>query len=76
MLRMVRVDTGLTRMLRGFMGGKTNFFFKSGKALAQPAREVLESPSLDIFKDCGDVALRDVVQWARWGWADSLTRLS
>ena len=29
MLWMIIADTGLTRMLRGFMGEKTNFFFKT-----------------------------------------------
>ena len=27
----------------------------------------MESPSLEVFRRCGDVALRDVVQWAWWG---------
>ena len=36
--------------------------------------EVMVSPSLEIFKKCGDVALRDMVQWA-WGWwVDKLPR--
>jgi len=29
--------------------------------VAQAAREMEESPSLEVFKKCGDVALRDVV---------------
>ena len=31
-------------------------------------REEGESPSLEVFKNCGDVALRDVVKWVWWGW--------
>lgn len=33
----------------------------SGNVLAQAALGVVESLSLEVFKDCGDVALRDVV---------------
>ena len=30
-------------------------------------REVVVSLSLEVFKSHGDVALRDMVQWAWWG---------
>jgi len=33
----------------------------SSNVLAQAALGVVESLSLEVFKDCGDVALRDVV---------------
>jgi len=39
---------------------------KSGKAVAQAAQGGGGSPSLEVFKICGDVALRDKGQWA-WG---------
>jgi len=29
--------------------------------VAQLSREVVQSPSLEVFRNCGDVALRDVV---------------
>ena len=29
--------------------------------MAQLSREVVQSPSLEVFRNCGDVALRDVV---------------
>ena len=34
---------------------------KSGEALAQLPREVVESPSREVFKKHGDVALSDMV---------------
>ena len=34
---------------------------KSNNSLAQAAQEVVESPSLEVFKNYGDVALRDMV---------------
>ena len=40
-------------------------------AVAQLPREVVESPSLEEFQSCGDVALRIVVSghgWVGWGW--------
>jgi len=39
------------------LDSKKNFFSKTGNAVAQLPREVVESPSLGVFKNCGDVAL-------------------
>ena len=40
---------------------------KKGKILEQTARAVVEAPSLEVFEKCGDVALRDFVQWGNIG---------
>jgi len=37
------------------------------EAVAQLPREVRDSPSLEVFRSCGDVALRDVVGWVGVG---------
>ena len=35
-------------------------------------REMVESPSMEVFKKRVDVALRDMGWWAQWGWADGI----
>ena len=45
---------------------------KGGDAVAQLLREVAEPPSLEVLKNCRDVALRDTVSGhgeVLWGWA-------
>ena len=49
---------------------------KSIEALAQLPRDGGESPCLEVIKNCGDVALRDVVRGQYWWQADSWTRWS
>ena len=39
---------------------------KSGEAVAWAATEVVESPSLEELKNCGDVALRNAVSGQYW----------
>ena len=39
---------------------------KSGDALAQLPREVVKSPSLQVLKTHGEVALRDMRTWWEW----------
>ena len=44
---------------------------KGGDAVAQLPREVVGSPSLEVFQNRGDVALRDVGSGhggVGWGW--------
>ena len=50
--------------------GTQVFFFlpKSGEALAQLPKEVVGSPSLEVFQNWGDVALGDMVGMG-WAWA-------
>ena len=38
--------------------------------VAQEGVRVTKSPSLEVFRNCGDVALR-----AQWGWVDGWIRL-
>jgi len=40
--------------------------FFSEEAVAWAATEVVESPSLEELKNCGDVALRDAVSGQYW----------
>lgn len=40
---------------------------KSSDAVAQLSTEVVKSPSLEVFMSHGDVALGNMVSWARWG---------
>ena len=53
--------SGCTRGGSGWIVGKIQ---KSGDAVAQG---VVESPSLEVFRSHGDVALRDVVSGHRGG---------
>lgn len=57
----LRMVTGLEGMVWGCVRGRLEGW---GKALHQ--REVVESPSLELFKNHEDVALRDVVEMGWW----------
>ena len=46
---------------------------KSSAAVAQLPREVVGSPSLEVFRNRRDVALRDVVSGQYWWWVEGWT---
>ena len=49
-------------MTAGWRGGQTDVRKqKSGAAVAQLPMEVVGSPSLEVFRNCGNVAQGDVV---------------
>ena len=41
---------------------------KSIQALSRLPSDVVGSPSLEVLKNCGDVALGGMCLWAWWGW--------
>ena len=47
-----------------------NFFSGLVRYWNRIPREVVKSPSLEVFKKCVNVPPRDMVQWARWGLVD------
>jgi len=51
--------------------GKKRLHRKSSDSLAHVPREVAESPSLEVFKKCGHVILRDVVSGQVNSWTSS-----
>jgi len=57
-------------------GWKKLFSKRVAKHWHRLPREVVESPTPEVFKNHGDMALRDVVWWAWWGWVDSWTLMN
>ena len=56
----------------GWILGKTSLLKEKGDAVAQLPREVVGTPSLEVLKNWGDAALRDVgmVGWGGVGLGD------
>jgi len=51
------------------LGVRKNSFSERGGALAQLPREAVESLSLEVLKNCAEVALREVGSgWGAGGW--------
>lgn len=71
MVRQELMTSSWTRGSPGWTLGKIPSL-KEWSGTGTAAQGMVESPSMEIFKNCGDVALRDVVSGyggMGWGWA-------
>jgi len=70
----LRPDTKLFFLLR--LDTRKLFFSELVKRWHRLPRVVVESPSVEVFKNQGDVARRGMGEWAWWGLVDGWTRWS